>query len=73
MVCRSSEDLVLSLDVSCKFRSLFPGVWQPKGWLPVPGRGPSSKVQKSLLEMSFPVENISRLKGVMFKFSYPES
>ena len=39
--------VVLSLSVSCESRCLFPGAWWPKGWLAVPDRGLSSKVEVS--------------------------
>lgn len=46
MVCRSSQDLVLSLDVSHEGNSLFPGVWQHKCWSAVPDKGLSRKARK---------------------------
>ena len=46
-MCRSNQDLVLSLDVSCESRSLCSGVWWHTGWLSVPDRGLSSKVEEN--------------------------
>lgn len=40
MVCKSSQGLILPLDVSHEFKSPFPQVWQLKGWLTLPDRGP---------------------------------
>ena len=48
MVDRSSQGLMLSLDVSCELSSLFLGVWQCKGWLAVADKVPSSEVKESL-------------------------
>ena len=48
MKCRSSQGLTLSLCVSCKSKSLDPRVWQHKGWLPVPYKSFSNKVEEHL-------------------------
>ena len=45
---RSGQGLVLSLDVSCESKGLFSGVWWHKGWLEVPDKVLSSKVEESL-------------------------
>lgn len=55
LVCGSSQGLVLSSDVLCKSKSLFPRVWWQRIWLAVPDKGLSSEIEKSLLEVSFPM------------------
>ena len=47
-MCRSSQGLVFSLDVTRESKSLFLGVWQHKGWLMVPDRGLSSELEGTL-------------------------
>ena len=47
MACRSSQDPVLSLGVSCESISLFLGVWWPKDRLAVPESGHSSEVEEN--------------------------
>ena len=66
MVCRSSQGLVLSLDVLHESKSLFSGVWQHKGRLAAAGAFPG-RLKRVLLEVSFPIDEISRLKGVILK------
>lgn len=55
-VCRSSQGLVLSLEVLCESKSLFPGVWWLKSWLAV-----SDKVE------SFWIDEISMLQDGVLK------
>ena len=58
---------MLFLDVSCEMKSLFPGVWQHKGWLAVLERGLPSGVKRVFLEVFFSMEEISRIQGMMLK------
>ena len=46
IMCRSSQDLVHFLYVSCESKSLL-GVWWHKGWLAIHDRGLSSEVEES--------------------------
>lgn len=48
-------------------KSLFPGVWQHKGWLAVPEIGLSSEIKRDFLEVSFPVGEISKIQEMMLK------
>lgn len=59
----SGQALVLSLHMSHGSKSLLPGVWWHKGWLADPERGLSGKV----VEVSFPINEMSRLQAVMLK------
>lgn len=61
MVFRSSQGLVLCLDVAHESKSLFSGVWQHKRGLIVPNRSLFSEVGEVLLEVSCPKEENSRL------------
>lgn len=38
---------MLSLGVSCNSKTLFPGVWQHKGWLAVPDKTLSNNVEEN--------------------------
>ena len=64
---RFSQGLVLFWDVSCEMKSLFPGVWQHKGWLAVPESGLSSEIKWDSLEVSFLVNEISKVQDMMLK------
>ena len=55
------------LDVSHESKSLFSEVWRHKGRLAVPDGAFPVRLKRVLLEVSFPVHEISRLKGVMLK------
>ena len=66
-MCRSGQSSVLSLGMSHESKSLFFGVWWHKGWLAVPDRGLSREVEESSSGGSFPIDEISRLQGVMLK------
>lgn len=66
MVCRSSQVLALSLDASHESKSLFSGVWQHNRRLAAVGAFPW-RLKRVLLEVSFPTDEISRLKGVILK------
>lgn len=55
-------------------KSLFTGVWKHKGWLAVPDRGLSNKVEESLFGGIFlPIDEISSFQNVMLKILSPES
>ena len=64
MMCRSSQDMALSLGVSCESKSLL-GVWWHKGWLAVHDRGLSSEVEESSSGGVFPIDEICSLQDVM--------
>lgn len=59
-MCRSSQGLVLSLDVSHEPR-VFPGVWRHKGWFAVPNKSLSSEVER-ILEVPLPTKKSSGCK-----------
>ena len=61
MMFRSSQGLVLCLNMSRESESVFSGVRQHKGGLIVPNRNPFSEVGEVLLEVSCPKEENSRL------------
>ena len=56
-----------SLDVSCDSRSLFSGVWQPKGWLAVLIGALPVRLKSVFLEVSFPTDKISSFQSVLLK------
>ena len=55
-VCSSSQDLVLSLDVTHEFQSRFLGVWWFKGWLIVSDTFLPARLEGRFLKLSFPAE-----------------
>ena len=65
MMC--SQGSALSLGMSHESKSLFLGVWQHKVWLAVPDRSLCRGLKKVFIEVSFPIDKISRLQGVMLK------
>ena len=65
MECRSSQVLVLSVNVTHGSKDLFFAVWQHRGWLTVPDKGLSNK--RVFLDMSFLIDEIPGLQGMMFK------
>lgn len=66
--CVGPASLGFSLDESHDSNSLFPGLWQHKGCLAVPNKGLSRETKERVfLEVSFPINKISMLQGMMFK------
>ena len=55
------------LMVSHESQSLFFGVWWHKAWLVVLDRAFPGMLKRVLLEMSFPIDKISKLQGMMLK------
>ena len=55
----------LSIGVSHESKSLFPGVWWHRGWLAVPDWAFPVRLKRIVLEVSFPIDKISRLQDMM--------
>ena len=62
--------MVPSLDATHGSKSLLLGVWLHKRWSAVTERGLSNR-GAVFLEISLPIDKISRLQGAMFKVFTP--
>ena len=54
---------MLSLVVACE----FPGFWQYRGLLAVPDRGLPAGLERFFRRCFFPIDDISRLQGMILK------
>lgn len=58
---------MLYLGLSHESLSLFLGIWQLKGQLVIPDKVFPARLKRFLLEVSFPVDKISRFQAVILK------
>lgn len=69
---RSSKVFAFYLGVPCESKSIFLRVWLHKSKLAIPDGASPVRLKRVLLEVSFPIDRISRLQGVMLKIFYSE-